>query len=162
MYGNQILLHNSGDNYKGGFTIRNMTTSKAIVSIDPIGSMGYKEGGNYSTFNWLFAEELEDGSFYIYQYCPANGMALYRLYDRQKHQSQTTNIKYNTTSFGCYPNPTKDYIYIDGANCDCVEIYDIMGRLIKQSIGNKVNVSSLTSGIYILKIGDDKIKIAKE
>ncbi len=162
MYGNQILLHNSGDNYKGGFTIRNMTTSKAIVSVDPIGTMGYKDGGNYSTFNWLFAEELEDGSFYIYQYCPANGMAMYHLYDRNKHQSQATNIKDNTNSINYYPNPAKDYIYINGANNDYVEIYDIMGRLVKQSIGNRIDISSLISGIYVLRIGEENIKIIKE
>lgn len=162
MYGNKILLHNSGTNYKGGFTIRNMTTNKAVVSVDPIGTMGYEEGGNYSTFNWLFAEKQEDGSFFIYQYCPSNGMALYRLYDRNKHQAQTTDIKYNSAELSCYPNPTKDYIYINGTNNSYIEIYDIMGRLIKIDTGDKIDVSDLMSGIYIIKIDNQSFKVIKE
>ena len=89
-------------------------------------------------------------------------MAMYHLYDRNKHQSQTTNIKDNTNSINYYPNPAKDYIYINGANNDYVEIYDIMGRLVKQSIGNRIDISSLISGIYVLRIGEENIKIIKE
>ena len=162
LYGNQILLHNSGENYKGGFTVRNMTTNKAIVSVDPIGTMGYSDGGNYSTFNWLFAEELEDGSYHIYQYCPANGMALYHLYDRNKHQSQTTNTKNSSVEFSCYPNPTKNYIYINGANNNYVKIYDTMGRLMKTEIGDRIDISNLISGVYIIKVDNQSFKVIKE
>ena len=81
--GNQILVHNSGANYKGGFTVRNMSDGEAVVAtVDPIGTLGYETGGNYSTFNWLVTEKVSDSEFLIYQYCPSNGIACYRLYDK--------------------------------------------------------------------------------
>ncbi len=163
MYGNQILLHNSGENYKGGFTVRNMTTNKAIVSVDPIGSMGYEDGGNYSTFNWLFAEKQEDGSFFIYQYCPSNGMAIYRLYDRNRH-STTTTIVESTTNSGlwCYPNPTTDYLHLNRPTNSPICIYDISGCLIKTTFESTINVTSLSPGIYILRSDETILKFIKQ
>ena len=78
----QILVHPSGANYKGGFTVRNMTDDTVIGSVAPIGTLGYETGGNYSTFTWLFAKRVDAGSFLIYNYCPANGFCVYRLSDR--------------------------------------------------------------------------------
>ncbi len=80
--GNKILIHNSGANYLGGFTVRNHTADKVITSVDPIGTLGYVSGGNYSTFNWLIPEKVSDSEWLVYQYCPANGIACYRLYDK--------------------------------------------------------------------------------
>ncbi len=77
--GEEYFIHNSGENYKGGFTVRNRTTGEVITSIDPIGTLGYEEGGNYSVSNWVRAEAIDNYSAYIYQYCPANGMAVYKM-----------------------------------------------------------------------------------
>ena len=163
MYNNKILLHNSGDNYKGGFTVRNMTTDKAIFTVAPIGTMGYEESGNYSTFNWLFAELQPDSSFYIYQYCPSNGMALYRLYDRNRHSSTTTATEQNISeTLWCYPNPATDYIYLNRITDDKVYIYDIRGCLIKTSTDTKIDISSLSPGIYILQVNKAKMKFIKQ
>lgn len=88
--GNQIYVHNSGSNYLGGFTVRNMTaddgslseSGKVITTVAPIGNMGYTTGGNYSTFNWLIPERIDDSSWRLYQYTPANGIAVYTLRDK--------------------------------------------------------------------------------
>ncbi len=78
---NEIIVHNSGANYKGGFTVRNNSNeSEVIATVAPIGKLGYEAGGNYSTFNWLIAEPTDNDNIYnIYQYCPSNGMGLYQL-----------------------------------------------------------------------------------
>ncbi|MBP5314682.1 MAG: hypothetical protein J6Y87_02305 [Muribaculaceae bacterium] len=77
-----ILVHPSGANYKGGFTVRNMTDDNVIGNVAPIGTLGYETGGNYSTFTWLFEERVDAGTYLIYNYCPANGFCVYRLTDR--------------------------------------------------------------------------------
>ncbi len=77
--GEEYFIHSSGENYKGGFTVRNRTTNEVVTSVDPIGTLGYEAGGNYSVANWVRAEAIDNYSCYIYQYCPANGMAVYKM-----------------------------------------------------------------------------------
>ena len=164
IHNNKILLHNSGENYKGGFTVRNISTDEALFSIDPIGPNGYEEGGNYSTFNWLFAELRPDSSYYIYQYCPSNGMAMYRLYDRSR-QSATTpihSVADTDASINIYPNPTTDYIYINRNTISQVDIYNIMGKRLKSTTANHINISDLPVGIYILSTDNQRIKFIKQ
>lgn len=83
LLGNKIVAINTGAHYKGGFSVKRDKADggTVIATVDPIGKLGYETGGNYSTFNWLIPEKQDDGSYMIYQYCPANGIAAYRLYD---------------------------------------------------------------------------------
>ena len=164
MYNNKILLHNSGENYKGGFTVRNLSTDEALFSIAPIGPNGYEDGGNYSTFNWLFAELCPDSSYYIYQYCPSNGMAMYRLYDRTRHSASTPieSIEHNNPKISIYPNPTTDYIHINRNTASQVDIYNIMGKRQKSTTANHINISDLPVGIYILSTDNQRIKFIKQ
>ncbi|MBL4592558.1 MAG: T9SS type A sorting domain-containing protein [Flavobacteriales bacterium] len=60
-------------------------------------------------------------------------------------------------SFSVYPNPTKDYIYIDkkDQNIDVgrVRIYNLRGRLIyDEKFRSKINISHLQRGLYFLKL----------
>ncbi len=60
-----------------------------------------------------------------------------------------------------YPNPATDYISI---NCDVSEVYifDMMGKLVKQSNNGFVDVSSFKSGSYMIKINTGKeYKVSK-
>jgi len=59
-----------------------------------------------------------------------------------------------------FPNPAKDVINISSdKSIQSVEIYDVLGRLIKTESKNNVNVSQLSKGNYLLKIktGDQQI-----
>jgi len=58
-----------------------------------------------------------------------------------------------------YPNPVNDYLYIDYSKLktDKIEMFDLLGKIVlseKIENGNKVNVSSLPKGIYLLKLGN--------
>lgn len=60
-----------------------------------------------------------------------------------------------------YPNPVNDNLYVTaGVNISEITVHDITGRVISSSIVNaakaNINVSSLTSGIYILRITDEQ------
>jgi hypothetical protein len=56
-----------------------------------------------------------------------------------------------------YPNPTKDYINISVENdkIENVEIYNLTGKLVKQEKSNKINISNLPVGMYIIKVETD-------
>ena len=59
----------------------------------------------------------------------------------------------------CYPNPAKDYLYIElspDVKCQSVEIYDLEGRLVETffetSPETTINISNLETGVYIMNI----------
>jgi len=79
----------------------------------------------------------------------------------------TTPVTKPTLEF--YPNPVKDNLTITGEAITKAEVYDISGKLlytITNPIANKINLSTLQSGLYLLKIinakGATNIKVVKE
>lgn len=56
--------------------------------------------------------------------------------------------------FSVYPNPTSDIIHIEGVNNTVkdVKIYSVSGVLQKQTNSTSINISELSSGIYLFKI----------
>lgn len=61
---------------------------------------------------------------------------------------------HSKNSMHLYPNPVMDELHIEGVVNDIeVEITDLSGKLIlKQNVSGSINVSSLQSGIYLLKV----------
>lgn len=69
--------------------------------------------------------------------------------------TETNNANYNI-----YPNPANNemFVKIDGFEKGSIQVFNIAGALVWQSIGitddNRINISNLDSGIYIVKIKD--------
>lgn len=58
-----------------------------------------------------------------------------------------------TQNVKIYPNPVNDYLNIESLNSiQHIDIVDISGRIIKTSTDNTLEMSSLTKGIYFVKI----------
>ena len=77
------------------------------------------------------------------------------------------DIKYSDNSLQIYPNPVKNELQIKSSNQtdnSIVEIYDLTGKQLfaGKPVNNTINVSPLSTGIYILKIGDLRGKFVKE
>ncbi|MDB9828210.1 T9SS type A sorting domain-containing protein [Flavobacteriaceae bacterium] len=55
-----------------------------------------------------------------------------------------------------YPNPTDDYLFIEGnKNPISISIYNLLGaEVIATSATDKINVSKLSKGVYIIRISD--------
>ncbi len=167
--GHKILLHSSGANYKGGFTVRDMTADNVIATVDPIGTLGYETGGNYSTFNWLFAERIDAGSYHIYQYCPANGMAVYRLSDNNYSSTEMVADGFvQGNKLAVFPNPAETSITVtSGREINALTIRSIAGVVVQPDNciidGNRatVDVASLSPGIYVLNSGEEVAKFVK-
>lgn len=56
-----------------------------------------------------------------------------------------------------YPNPTSDFVRISaGESIDLVQVFDVTGRVVKESIPEKsdfsLNVSNLSKGVYLVKL----------
>jgi len=124
------------------------------------------QGGNSKTSfqldnNFLVTAEPDNKLYWSYT-DSAN------VYDTDNNQKGTPGFANDTDpslsvkenligSFKIYPNPAQDHIQIDSnsINISSVEMYNIIGkRLIseKNLVENKLDISSLNSGVYLLKI----------
>jgi len=60
--------------------------------------------------------------------------------------------------FKVFPNPTRDFVNINGLGIKQIIFYDINGRIVKNfitpTIANRVSVHNLPSGIYFIRILD--------
>ena len=58
-------------------------------------------------------------------------------------------------NFSIYPNPVKDYLNIDYSNSERISIYNILGKeVIRIGNQNTVDVSTLSKGVYFIKVSD--------
>lgn len=155
LLGNQILIHNSGTNYLGGFTVKHIVdgTEKVIANIAPIGNKGYSAGGNYSVSNWIIPEKVSDGAYSIYQYCPANGIAKYTLRDKN---SGVYGINVND-------NPEADItvyadhniVAVNGVAVQTLRVYNVSGTLVASANASTADITNLVPGVYIVTVNGD-------
>lgn len=50
-----------------------------------------------------------------------------------------------------YPNPANDYIFIEGVDFNEAVLYNRLGQIVMTTENNKIEVSSLESGLYLLR-----------
>ncbi|MCD9855843.1 S8 family peptidase [Epilithonimonas sp. JDS] len=95
---------------------------------------------------------------------PQMGYGIFNFYKTY----QTLAVKdLQKTQMKIYPNPTKDVLSISSDKpIKSVEIYDVLGRLIKTETKKNINVSQLAKGNYLVKVktGDQELieKFIKE
>jgi hypothetical protein len=80
----------------------------------------------------------------------------------QKISSTTTSVAKNQVSNVdpiIYPNPNNSVLYLSSSDFELVEILTLTGRLIKsyKNPGNKIDISSLENGIYIIRYQTNEI-----
>jgi hypothetical protein len=76
-----------------------------------------------------------------------------------------------SSNFTLYPNPVKDVLHLQvktmGETMESIEIWNVLGaRVQTATIGEAINVSSLTAGVYFCKLKtaktEETIKFVKE
>ena len=155
LLGNQILIHNSGANYTGGFTVKHVVdgNEKVIATISPIGDKGYSTGGNYSVSNWIIPEKVKDGVYNIYQYCPANGIAKYTLADKNSGVYGVTVNDNDEARISVYAD--HNTLSVNGVAVKALRIYNVSGTLVATSNASTANISNLAPGVYIVTVNGD-------
>lgn len=89
------------------------------------------------------------------------------IYNRALTSSEIIVVKDNTTAplsistftsnlkFGLYPNPANELVNIDlESEIKLVEIYTLQGQKVLTSVSKQIAISSLSEGIYLVKIVD--------
>ncbi len=96
---------------------------------------------------------------------PQMGYGILNFYKTYQSYLGVNDVKKDKVRI--YPNPAKDFININSEKpVKSIEIYDVLGRLIKTETKNNINISQLAKGNYLLKIqtGDQELveKFIKE
>ena len=103
----------------------------------------------------------KEGAFYDYQgttlytfleygYCPdPNDLDYIMLVARRYTDVEENSFDYRVTAF---PNPTDRLVKIIGTEVECVEVFNALGQLIKESKENVIDLSAQETGTYILKV----------
>jgi len=155
--GQTILAHTSGEQIDlVSFSISNMPTTgemrllynTEIIAINTAGALDSFYNSNIdgtTTQNYFsgFVSGLESFNF---------------------ETLSTETVQLEDSSIQVYPNPASDYLNIATKHTiKQVEVFDVLGKKVKQNISsNKINVSQLLVGIYIVKVFTDKGQITKK
>ena len=85
----------------------------------------------------------------------ANSLSFYG-YEVNMTYIDITGVNENaqTVNFSVYPTPAENEIQIQAEGFQKAEIFTLTGQMLMESEQNRVNVSSLASGIYMLKVYD--------
>ena len=111
----------------------------------------------------LFSENLSpfDGSvddLKIYNYALSQ-VEVTNLFNNNSLTSDNFNA--NNLEVGLYPNPVNDVLNIDTKDeISSVEVFALQGQKVLSSKENKINVSQLPAGIYLVRIEDVNNNIA--
>lgn len=75
----ELFVHPSGSNYNGGWTLRDMSSSRcsALYTQEPLGSSGYN--GNASVGEFFYFEKIDSVTVNLYEYCLGNGIAAWEI-----------------------------------------------------------------------------------
>jgi hypothetical protein len=90
-------------------------------------------------------------------YCPLKSEPKYLVVNSAFDFQQSSLLESSFTSLNLYPNPTSDFLFIEGANLNSLyEIVDLKGKIL--SLGkydNKIDVTNLSRGTYLVKVSNN-------
>ena len=131
------------------------------------------EGGNAIAYNFysdgvLAMENITDTQitmecdygFYVFavEALYENEMTSVKMVKGIDYQDHTSVAENQENVYSIYPNPTNGNITICGEEIDMVEVYNICGQKVMTVEANSnnvnVNMSELTTGVYMVKITD--------
>jgi hypothetical protein len=150
-----VEFKNDGYYPSFGTLTQNVTTINQWVTVEfdcsEFLSGGVHGWGTYNIIGVSFDRDSSGGTV-------ANDV--YYFDDIKLSSSTTLSTKdffASSSSAKYYPNPASDYIYVK--NAQKVSIIDMNGRLVKEAVNlEKVDISSLVNGFYIVKLDAGNVK----
>lgn len=159
--GHEMMIHSSGPDYCGGFTIRDITAGCIpIANVPALGSKGIET--NTSSASFFDVERIDESAVIVYEYCFGAGYAAYKV---SGNDPSGINGTCDRPEFQVVARDNFVEIKSDTRLCN-IEIYSTTGCLMLQSdeTGNYTSLidwSALPSGIYVIKAGDNTARAIK-
>ena len=108
-------------------------------------------------------EDLEENTEYMFSMIAEYGDGSFVGFDWRYFTTEFDNVdEVANTTIQIYPNPTSEFIFIEGIEPQSVAIYSLDGRLIKTcENSNVIDVRDLDAGLYLVNIGNKQWKLIK-
>ena len=148
---------NTGATDETGFTALPGGSRDIYGTFDDMGDYGVW----WSTTQYDGINAWKWSMLYNYKFCSksystmTNGFSIRCINDSIVTQIHDNNIDKNIQ---IYPNPSTDRVYIDCAERQNIkmQVYNIIGECVFESVltsgTNEIDISSLTTGIYVIKL----------
>jgi hypothetical protein len=137
------------------------------LDISDIGNQNISEIGYFDTYPESNSVNTNNGAWNVYPFF-ASGNMIISDEDRGFFLVKSSSLGINEADdlgFSMYPNPSNNNLTIKSANnpLTTVEIYNVTGQRVlnfnfSQSISEIMDVSNLTSGVYLVRINDSITK----
>jgi hypothetical protein len=136
------------------------TSGQATVYVDGVSTLtGSKPTWNTSSTGFVLSGihgYIDDLKIYNYA---LSQQEITNLFNNNTLTSQ--NFNQNNLEVSLYPNPAKDVLNIEMTNeVKSVEIYNFQGQKVLESNQKQINVSNLSSGMYMIKVQDNENSVA--
>tara|TARA_R110002049_G_scaffold232047_1_gene404591 strand:+ start:1845 stop:3056 length:1212 start_codon:yes stop_codon:yes gene_type:complete len=159
-----------------------VTTSATVVNFDTTSDANYilrqgtktgytaddwivsANGSSSNVPNWIFSTSSEK----VYPNAFEGWGGIKDVYGQLNPTAESLSVDdVLSPNFKIYPNPAKDYIQIASKDVQIssIEMYNLIGKKLiseKNLVNNRLNISSLSSGMYLLKINSDVNSITKK
>jgi len=171
--GPTLATDHNGYVMENRFYLANYKAGMRVIDISDISNGNMTEVGSFDIFP-SNDEPGYDGAWNVYPYFASGNLIITTLkYSNPNYvpgfylvRPSTLSVEDNSLSyFNLFPNPSTNYVEINSLETPIsrIQIFDISGKLIfannySSEINIKLNISSLTNGIYLLKINDQFIK----
>lgn len=74
-----------------------------------------------------------------------------------------TNLdEVNNQFVNVFPNPVESICHIRNGAHKCYRLYDISGMMLEKGYSESIDMRKYNAGIYILKVGEERVRIIKE
>ncbi|MDX1683817.1 MAG: T9SS type A sorting domain-containing protein [Saprospiraceae bacterium] len=99
---------------------------------------------------------FQDGKFHMVWQDNSTALVMYRTFDPSGLTTQTVTPTIEKLSV--YPNPVMDKLSVlTESNFSTYNVIDLQGNVVRSyEVGNTLNIADLESGLYILKVTDNK------
>ena len=130
------------------------------------------EGGNAIAYNLYLNGEMLQDSLTATEFTYNCDYGYYVFSVEALYENEMTSVKMakdydyvdpsyvgeaNASTYSIYPNPTNGNITVKGENINKVEVYNLCGQMVMSVNGSQnvnVDMSNLTSGVYMVKVVD--------
>jgi len=154
--GHEILVHASGANYNGGLSVKDMSANGAnLATFTPLGSAAY--AGNPSTGCFVKAEQVNEYTYNIYEYCMGNGIAAYQI---TLNTSTSINQAKKAGVSTLYPVQTDNIATVESYEpISSVRVYNMTGtKMLHMGDANgyriQIDLSRFTPGMYYVRVNN--------
>lgn len=159
--GHELLVHPSGTNYNGGFTIKDLSAENASLATFPeMGTAGY--GVNAAVGTFMRPVKIKEDLYHLHCYTMGNGYGVYEI----KAKGVDGMAEAAVPHLSLFPNPVVNTTVLRSSDAiGNVEIYSMSGACVfAQKFDTamaKLDLSGLASGIYLLRTPSASMKLVK-